>query len=537
MSSSVEHMKIPKQGKSETLLKILQTAMRVFDVDYSKGFVLAYVFKYTSDLDRVQKDAYMRFMSENGLDPTSFPSLLQFETQCVSMMASHLHAPPTAAGSFTSGGTESCMCAMIAARNWSREVRGVRRPTIVLPRTAHPAFHKAAYYMDLPTIIVEVDTVTLLPDVENIRQIVTKNKEATILVGSAGSYSHGNVDPIEGMAKIAKELQLWLHVDGCIGGFVLQYFRDFGADIPIFDFRLEGVSSMSVDLHKYAFACKGASTVIYRTRALRKFQLFSNSQWIGYPMINTTVQSTKCGGPMAAAWATLQYMGEEGYRTVMRDLYEGTIGACEGIKKIPGLRVCGQAKASLVAFTTENKEEVSVFHIQDAMKKFGWHVQAQPTVYQYEAHMHISVNPQMKKNLPFFLECLQKSVEISKKKTKETKAQFDADAAYVKKFVEGKQVLTSEDFRELSFYIGLSTTEPPKEGMARLNNAIETLPVPMRENLMISFFNDLMVHDEVVARQQLQELKGLVVRKSKTVLYHAVLIGVLVYGYKRLLKL
>jgi glutamate/tyrosine decarboxylase-like PLP-dependent enzyme len=524
----VEHKSLPERGQNPLLLRLLQCAFRSFDVDYSKGFVLAYVYKYTSTLDQIQKDAYMRFLSENGLDPTAFPSLIKFETEVVSMIATHLHAPPTAAGSFTSGGTESCMLSMITARNWSRDVKKVHRPSIVLPRTAHPAFHKAAELMDLPVIIVEVDPETMLPSVADIRGVLTKNKEATILVGSAGAYSHGVMDPIEGMAALAKEFNVWLHVDGCIGGFVLQYFREFGMDVPLFDFRVEGVSSMSLDLHKYAFCAKGASTVIYRTKALRRYQIFANSEWIGYPMVNPTLQSTKSGGPMAAAWTTLCYLGQEGYRSIMKDMYEGTMALIQGIPKIKGYKIIGTPKASLVGFTTVDRE-INLFHIQDLMKKKGWHVQAQTSYGPYREHLHVTVNPQMKANAPFFLKCLAESLEQAKGMPR-----YLEDVAYVKKYFEGKTQLLEEDYITLSKYVGMSPTDLP-DGMARLNTMMEALPIPMRKEMMIYFSNDLLMHDEIVSRKQVEQLKGMIMKKARVFVMHVGFVAVIALGYKRLL--
>jgi glutamate/tyrosine decarboxylase-like PLP-dependent enzyme len=196
------------------------------------------------------------------------------------MAAAHLNGDENVAGNFTSGGTESIMLAVKTARDFARAKRPqIRAPEMVLPVTAHAAFQKAAHYLDVKPVLVPVDTTSFRADVDAVRTAITSN--TILLVGSAVSYAHGVVDPIPELAQLALEHGLLLHVDGCMGGFLLPYFRRLGAAIPDFDFGVPGVTSISMDLHKYAFAAKGASTILYRSQELRRYQIYTCAQWTG----------------------------------------------------------------------------------------------------------------------------------------------------------------------------------------------------------------------------------------------------------------
>eukprot|EP00760_Papus_ankaliazontas_P017249 PhM_4_TR17082/c0_g1_i1/m.58529/K01634/SGPL1, DPL1; sphinganine-1-phosphate aldolase len=523
----VDHKVMPKRGQSRYVIRLKQLLLKSFDVKYNTGRVLAYVFKTSnSGVDAVQQEAYLRFLAENALDPTAFPSIMKMETEVVSMVATHLHAPPTAVGSFTSGGTESCMLAMVAARNWAKENRKdvTGRAAILIPRTGHAAFFKAAELMELRVVVVEVNTDTMLPDVKDIKDALATNKNSVIaMIGSAGSYGPGTVDPIEAMALLARQYSVWLHVDGCIGGFVLNYFRDFGLEVPQYDFGVEGVSSISLDLHKYAYCAKGASVLLYRSRELRRYAIFACAEWYGYPIFNPTLQSTKGGGPVAAAWATMHYLGDDGYRRIMRDVYDGTRALVAGISAVPGLLVLGEPKASLIAFRNVDAADFNLMHIPDLMKRRGGWV-VQPVLSygsRYAPCLHVSLNPQMKSNARLFLQHLTESVEEAR-----GLSHFDDDVAHVRGMIRGKSRLSVDDYEALCGYVELSTTDLPKT-MARVNTLLDALPPRMREDLLRHFSNDLFVHDEAVDRAQLAQLKSIVLRKVGLGLVHVATLGLL----------
>ncbi|MFO0664362.1 MAG: aminotransferase class V-fold PLP-dependent enzyme [Polyangiaceae bacterium] len=364
--------KIPENGSAGPELLARLADLRANDLPWRSGRVWAYVYPPGDDTEKIQKAAYMEFLSENALDPTAFPSLRHMENDIISMCASHLHGDQDTVGSFTSGGTESCLLAVKTARDWARKERGIKEPEIIVSSSAHAAFFKAAHYFDVKIVVVPVDNKTLRADVEKIRAAINPN--TALVVASASAYAHGVVDPVEEIAAITKKAGILLHVDGCIGGFLLNYFRELGAKVPQYDFAVDGVTSMSMDLHKYAYCPKGASVVLYKNRDLRKHQIFTCAGWNGYAMVNPTVQSTKSGGPVAAAWATMHAVGNAGYKERARSMLEATRKLCKGIDAIPGLKVIGNPEMCLVAFVSEG---FSIFHLIDAVNKRGWYVQAQ----------------------------------------------------------------------------------------------------------------------------------------------------------------
>ncbi len=293
-------MRIPPRGASREQVLSRLEAFRAGDMPWRDGRTWAYVYDPGREAESLIKEAYASYLSENALDPTVFPSALRMENEIVAMAATHLAGDASVVGNFTSGGTESILLAVKAAREWARAERPeLDEPEIVLPETAHAAFHKACHYLGVRAVPAAVDAASFRADPDAMRAAISPR--TILLVGSAVSYAHGVVDPIPEIARLAQERGLLCHVDACIGGFLLPYFRRLGGDHPDFDFRVPGVTSISLDLHKYAFAAKGASTILYRDAALRRHQLWACSSWSGYTLINATVQSTKSAGPVAGA--------------------------------------------------------------------------------------------------------------------------------------------------------------------------------------------------------------------------------------------
>ncbi|MEE4113263.1 MAG: aminotransferase class V-fold PLP-dependent enzyme, partial [Desulfobacteraceae bacterium] len=297
-------MEIAKKGMTREAIFERLTEFRNNDIKWQKGRTYGYIFDPGKATMDVGKAAYNEFLSENGLDFTVFQSLLRLERELAAFGASHLRGDSQVVGNFTSGGTESIILAVKAARDCYREKRpDITVPEMVLPATAHAAFHKAAHYLGVKPVTVSVDSETFRADAEKTQSAITGR--SIMIVGSAPSYAHGVVDPIADLAALAQENDLWMHTDACMGGFLLPYFRRLGEQVPNFDFTIPGVTSISVDLHKYAYTPKGASLILYRNKALRRHQIYACSRWIGYTIVNNAVQSSKSGGPMAAAWAVL----------------------------------------------------------------------------------------------------------------------------------------------------------------------------------------------------------------------------------------
>ncbi|WP_319406512.1 aspartate aminotransferase family protein [uncultured Desulfosarcina sp.] len=452
------------------------------DIKWQEGRTYGYIFDPGKATLEVGKAAYNEFLSENGLDFTVFPSLLRLERELAAFGARHLRGDDQVVGNFTSGGTESIILAVKAARDCYREKRpDIAAPEMILPATAHAAFHKAAHYLDVKAVTVSVDPETFRADVEKVRGAI--NARTIMIVGSAPSYAHGVVDPIADLAALAKENDLWMHTDACMGGFLLPYFRRLGEPVPDFDFSVPGVDSISVDLHKYAYTPKGASLVLYRNKALRRHQIFACSGWIGYTIVNNAVQSSKSGGPMAAAWAVINYVGDEGYLEIARKKLAAVKKIAEGIGRIDGLRLLTRPDMCLISFISD---EVNVFHIIDEMNQRGWYIQPSLSFDNSPAHIHLSVSAsnvgwedELLKNLA---ECVQIARTLPEGEL----------TGLIKGSLEGVDLSAISD-KEI---MGMMAAAGIKDGslpsrMADINGVLDAMPAQVREKILTAFVNDM----------------------------------------------
>lgn len=374
---------LPPHGTlPETLFQRMNEA-RDADIDWRHGRAFSLVFQAGEDVAAVAKEAYALFFSENGLNPTAFPSLRRFETEVISMAADLLGGDAEVTGNMTSGGTESLLMAMLTAREWARTQRPhITTAEVVLPVTAHPGFDKAAHYFGLKLVHISVGA-DYRADVAAMRAAITPN--TVLLAGSAPSYPQGVVDPIADIAALAAEHGLLCHVDACVGGMLLPFVRKLGYAAPPFDFTLPGVTSISVDLHKYGYTAKGASVILYRSAALRRCQLFAVTDWPGGIYASPTMTGTRPGGAIAAAWAVMNYLGEAGYLRIARQVMETTAQLRQGIAAIPGIRVLGDPDMSVLAIGSDG---LDVYEIADEMTLRGWHLDRQ----QRPPSLHLTVH-------------------------------------------------------------------------------------------------------------------------------------------------
>lgn len=362
---------IPEHGTPHDELLTRIAEIREGDARWQDGKTFSLVYHAGDEHSAMLKDVYTTFFSENALNPIAFQSLRRFEADVVRMTATMLGGGPEVAGTMTSGGSESIMMCMKTARDWARAERPeITAPEIILPTTAHPAFDKACHYFDL-TIVRAGLADDLRVDVSQVRDALSDNTIA--IVGSAPGYPHGIIDPIEDLAAIAHERDILMHVDGCLGGFLLPWVEALGHPIPPFDFRVEGVTSMSADIHKYGFAAKGASIVLYRDAALRQHQFFAATGWPGGLYVSPTAAGTRPGGAIAAAWAALHAMGREGYLKIAEDLMGLSQRLQDGIDAVPGLRVLGDPAMTVFAYTSDD-DDVDIFAVGDALERRGWSV-------------------------------------------------------------------------------------------------------------------------------------------------------------------
>jgi sphinganine-1-phosphate aldolase len=361
---------IPEQGRERDAVLADLDAASVSDVDWRAGRAFSLVYHASDEHSALLKDAYTRFFSENGLNPLAFESLRRFEAEVVAMTATMLHGPPDAAGTMTSGGSESIMMAVKTYRDWARAERGIERPRLVLPSSAHPAFFKACHYLMVEPVVVGLDD-DFRVDVDAVAAAIDEHTIA--LVGSSPCYPYGVIDPIEQLGALAGQRGVGLHVDACLGGFLLPWLERLGHDLPVWDFRVDGVTSISADVHKYGFAAKGASTVTYRDAALRRHQFYVATDWVGGVYISPTAAGTRPGGAIAAAWAALQAMGQDGYVALAERIVDLGERMIAGIDAIDGLRVLGRPQMRSVFAFASDDEAVDVFAVGDVLEQRGWH--------------------------------------------------------------------------------------------------------------------------------------------------------------------
>jgi sphinganine-1-phosphate aldolase len=339
-------------------------AQAASDVDWRAGKSAIYVFNAGDDVGAVKKAAYAMFSEENGLGPAAFPSLTQMERDIVDFGLSLLHAPEGAAGAMTSGGTESILMAVKAARDFARAQGRAEPFNIVTPHSAHPAFHKAGMLMDIE--LRRTPTKDFLADPEAIEAAM--DDHTVMIVGSAPCFPYGLIDPIDALGALAARKQTWLHVDACVGGYLAPFVRMNGADLPDFDFSVAGVSSISGDLHKYGYASKGASTVFFRSEALKALMPFDAGPWPLGRMITPTLAGTRPGGAIAAAWAVMHFLGIEGYCAKQKMVTQARERTEAGVRAM-GFDVLGAPQLGIMAFT---HPQADAFQLLGRLHGRGW---------------------------------------------------------------------------------------------------------------------------------------------------------------------
>jgi len=363
---------LPEQGLSREAILAVMKERKARDANWQAARTFSLVYPAGEEVDEILADACNLYLHENALNPLRFPSLRQMEIEVVADTAELLSAPAGAGGCMTSGGTESIVMAVLTARERARAERGVTRPTLLAPRTAHPAFAKAAKYLGLELVQIPIDA-ELRADLTAAEKLV--DERTALVVGSAPNYPFGTVDPIPELAALAVRHGISMHVDGCLGGFLLPFWERLGEPVPPFDFRVPGVSTMSADVHKYGYCVKGASVLVHRDEAhLAKYQRFLYADWPGGLYFSQGIAGTRAAAPIAAAWAVTRRLGVAGYEALTGRVREATRRIQAGIAAIPGLRVIGRPVASVFAFTSD---AVDPFGIADRLDERGWCVDRQ----------------------------------------------------------------------------------------------------------------------------------------------------------------
>jgi glutamate/tyrosine decarboxylase-like PLP-dependent enzyme len=377
-------MQLPETGIPREALLAEMAEQKKQDADWKGARTFSLVYPAGEEVDSLLSDANNLYLYENALNPLRFPSLRQMELDVVSMTAGLLHAPEGHGGCMTSGGTESIVMAVLAARERAKAERGVTQPTLVAPYSAHPAFAKAAKYGGLELVQIPLDA-EHRADLAAAARLI--DERTAIVVGSAPNYPFGTADPIPELASMAAERGISFHTDSCLGSFLFPFWERLGEPVPRFDFRVDGVTTMSADVHKYGYATKGASVVLHRDEEhLKKYQRFLYTGWPGGLYLSFAMAGARPAAPIAAAWAVLRYLGEDGYVKLAGQIRDAVRGFQTGIAAIPGMRVIGEPVMSVFAFTSD---AVDPFGIADRMEEKGWCLDRQND----PDAMHMMVSP------------------------------------------------------------------------------------------------------------------------------------------------
>jgi glutamate/tyrosine decarboxylase-like PLP-dependent enzyme len=364
-------MALPEHGMTKDEIVAALEAARVDDVRWQEGRTFGMVYDAGPMAQEVAHAAAEMFLHDNALNTVAFPSLGKIQADVVSATAALLHGPEGVAGFMTSGGTESILMAVKAARGRAQAERGVTAPNMVVPESAHAAFHKAGHYFGIEVRKVGVRE-DFRADVDAMAAAVSP--ETILVVGSAPQYPQGVIDPIPELAELAMSVGASFHTDACMGGFVLPFMELLGEEVAPWDFRVDGVTTISADVHKLGYAPKGASVILHRSKELRRHQTFVFDDWLGGFYASPNMQGTRPALPMATAWAVMHHLGIDGYKALTRTTIDTARRMAAGVRNVEGLTVLGEPDAHLLAITVAPGWEarLDVFALGDALQAKGW---------------------------------------------------------------------------------------------------------------------------------------------------------------------
>lgn len=398
----------PKLGtKAEDVLAQMKE-FKSLDVDWQKGRSFSLVYPVNEEHHDFLKKAHNLFFSENALNPMAFKSLRKFEHETIRMCAELFHGDDETVGLVTSGGTESLIMAIKAYRDRAKKLKPwILKPEIIVPESAHSAIDKGAYYFDVKIKHAPVGP-DFRVDVKAVKKLINRN--TILIIGSAPQYPQGVVDPIAQLADLAAEHNIPMHVDACIGGFVLPFIEKLGHAVPVFDFRIPGVTSISADIHKYGYAAKGASALVYRNMNYMKYQFFIHTEWKGGGIYaSPSFPGTRPGGPIAAAWGAIKKLGEEGYLDLTKQILETRDYFLKELSKIPELKLLAYPDSTLICFTNSDPR-VGIYAVADQLQAKGWNIDRQQT----PESIHLTLSPAHTEFIKEFVWDLKEAVDVVK---------------------------------------------------------------------------------------------------------------------------
>ena len=394
-------------GRPQTDVLADMESMRSRDVRWRDGRAFTLAYNAGPEVVSLAEEAYRRFSGENALNTDAFPSLRQMQNDVVRHALSWTHGDGDAAGFMTSGGTESLVLTVRAAlKRAEREGRSLPRPNVVLPTSAHAAFEKAADYFG-----VENRRVDVRPDwrADTDAMVDAVDDQTVLVVGSAPSYPQGVVDDIAPLASVAAANRFNCHVDACMGGVTLTYMERAGQQVPLWDFRVDGVTSISVDLHKYGYTSKGAGVLLHRNKFLRADQTFITDNWLGGTYGSSGILGTKSGGPIAAAWAVLHHLGDDGYERLTLAARRTALRIADFVEAHPALDLRARPDSTLLCFGVADELRHDVFAVADEINSRGWYVDKQSP----PKSIHLTVNAVHEFVVDDFLADLSEAIDMT----------------------------------------------------------------------------------------------------------------------------
>lgn len=374
--------KLPERGLNrDKILKEAEECLSLGKVNWKRGRVSGAVYNYTEELADITSKVYGMCAYTNPLHSDVFPGIRKMEAEVVRMTCNLFHGGENSCGVMTSGGTESIMLACKSYRDRAMDL-GIKNPEIVVPITAHAAFDKAASLMNMRIKHVPVDPVTMKVNMKAMKSAISK--KTCMLVGSAPQFPHGIMDPVEEIAKLGASKNIPVHVDACLGGFVIPFMEKAGFPIRPFDFRVPGVTSISADTHKYGSAPKGSSVIMYREQSYRHYQYFVQPNWPGGIYASPSMPGSRAGGIIAACWAAMCFIGEDGYVENARKIITTTRMIEQGLREIKGIKILGEPMISVIAIASD---EFDIYRLSDALSKKGWNM----NILQFPSSIHLCV--------------------------------------------------------------------------------------------------------------------------------------------------
>ncbi|KAI8638484.1 sphingosine-1-phosphate lyase [Parasitella parasitica] len=398
------NLTLPSKGLTEQqVMQSLHKFEGIEAADWAGGKVSGSIYHGGQDLTKILAEAYKIFAVANPLHPEIFPGIRRMEAESVAMVLSMYNAPSTGCGTMTSGGTESILMACKTYRDMYKDLKGINYPEMVVPDTIHAAFMKAASYFRIKLITVPIDPMTLKVDVKKMERAITKN--TVMIAGSAVNFPHGIADDIVTLGKLAKKYNIGLHVDCCLGSFIMPFLEKAGFPTTDFDFRVDGVTSISCDTHKYGFAAKGSSIIMYRNATIRKYQYFLYSQWTGGIYASPSIAGSRPGALIAGCWSALMYMGEDGYLQACKDIVGARRIMEAGVRSIPQLHVKGDPIGPVLSFGAN--EPLNIYDVGDKLSARGWSLSA----LQNPSGLHISITLPWVNSAQTFVKDLKECVQ------------------------------------------------------------------------------------------------------------------------------